>query len=184
MADGLPSPEEFEKWLLPPDALALVEKTYGAPGARVAIMERLHAKIIDAISPSTSFTKGDTEPTHTKELIPVPARYWKYIHDESTFWQNGDAMFFTSDPRTSEAYITRCFGIKLDPADVGTIPHRPVAERLDQKAAPAEHATLASESDGSGQISPGKRATGLPRTSKALARIVSAGLPRAGRHRT
>ena len=127
MADGLPSPEEFEKWLLPPDALALVEKTYGAPGARVAIMERLHAKIIDAISPSTSFTKGDTEPTHTKELIPVPARYWKYIHDESTFWQNGDAMFFTSDPRTSEAYITRCFGIKLDPADVGTIPHRPVS---------------------------------------------------------
>lgn len=93
MADPI-TPEEYETWITPAQALVLVQFTLGAAMARSAIVRRIRSGAIRAVA-RTTHTGGRTLAYH-----PVPTEiidHWTW-GDAPDFWEGpGDIVLFESD---------------------------------------------------------------------------------------
>lgn len=134
------SADEITSWYTPIEACAYAARIVGRKGAHNAIWERLEGGMIEAAASSSSSTVRDCSPVPDFRSTLIPRRYWKFFSNMgSDLWGAGDARFFLSS-RGSKSTTVKCFGIKLNPADVhATLPPLPLEpEEPEEPAGAAE----------------------------------------------
>jgi hypothetical protein len=131
MADDDLSAEDIDlaTWFTPLQAFAYAARILSQDDAAAAIWERLRGGLITAIAATSSATLRGRSPVAKTEPSFIPVGHWDNFSGKvgANFWHSGDARFFLPPTRHRDLPLTiRCFGIRLDPANVrATLPPLP-----------------------------------------------------------
>jgi len=122
MSDSGLAADELVTWLLPRQALTLIQERIPDIGvASRAILERLKGGQIRAASKSAAFEN----PTELKLGFLIPQRYWSQVSSKSPdWWDTADINFslhLFAGSKHSMHRTVRVFGIRFDPAGISAM---------------------------------------------------------------
>jgi hypothetical protein len=146
------APKELENWLSPVEALALAHRAFGTEASN-AVWQGLCGGIIKAVAARASrASPPSAEPQLDSVPTEIPARYWSShftTEGNPNFWKSGFARFYftANDRRSAHATVIRCYDVKLDPTDIGTmlraapVPAPPLTATPSSNPSPTEETT-------------------------------------------
>jgi hypothetical protein len=129
--------DEFAKWMLPKDAVALLKSHYGTQSIIIAtttLIERAKGGLLTAIAKHTSYEDGTT--TYLK---PIQKSDWDSIRSDSTLWLSGDVVYrIKLGSYRDDAVTVRQFDVRFHPQEVRDIIPAPMMAEPDKPAAAGE----------------------------------------------
>jgi hypothetical protein len=113
------TPELFEDWWTPLQAITYASRCVGLDAASNAIWRLLISGMVDAIAGSTSMTVAGHAPDPEKKVSFIEKRLWRHFQNSgSDLWKGAYAQFHEYTGRFGHSTTYNAFGIRLNPADI------------------------------------------------------------------
>jgi hypothetical protein len=112
MASGV-SAQEFENWMRPKQALALLASEHGTDSnyytPKHTLLERIRGGVVKAVARYSTVDGGDR-----KDLVHVHPDEWGHVSESDIFWTSGDLTYKTKRDFVRELTSIRHFDVRFE----------------------------------------------------------------------